>query len=226
MRVPTLLSNDSLVRLSAASLPPTAQVRIDGTVLTFTLLISVLTGVLFGLAPALRTRKLNLSESLKEGGRSASVGAQRNRTRSVLVVFESAIAVVLLIGAGLLIRSLIQLQNTSPGFDAHNVLTMRVDLPEQKYATSSNFFAQLESRVGSLPGVESVGLVSELPLSGQPNDMPYTVEGRPALRFKRMLSAPGRIELFAAAFDAMRPAPGRDATRQRRDRSFEIRLRE
>ncbi len=173
---------DLLVTLSAASIPPTAKVKIDATVLGFTLLVSLLTGVLFGLAPALRTMKLNLSESLKEGGRSPSEGAQRNRTRSVLVVLESAVAVVLLIGAGLLIRSLIQLQNVSPGVDAHNVLTMRVDLPREKYATidkTANFFSELEGRVGGLPGVESVGLVSELPLNGQPNDMPYTVEGRP-----------------------------------------------
>jgi putative ABC transport system permease protein len=161
-------------------------------VLIFTLLISLSTGVLFGLAPALRTMKLNLSESLKEGGRDASVGAQRNRTRSLLVVLESAIAVVLLIGAGLLIRSLIQLQHTSPGFDAHNVLTMRVDLPRQKYATpdkSANFFEQLESRVGSLPGVESIGFVTELPLSGQPNDMPFTVAGRPPVTIDQAFDA-------------------------------------
>lgn len=183
---------DLMVAASAGSIPPTAQVRIDATVLVFTLLIALLTGVLFGLAPALRTMKLNLSESLKEGGRGASAGAQRNRTRSLLVVLESAIAVVLLIGAGLLVRSLIQLQNTSPGFDAHNVLTMRVDLPLQKYATpdkSANFFEQLESRVGSLPGVESVGFVTELPLSGQPNDMPFTVEGRPPVTIDQAFDA-------------------------------------
>ena len=173
---------DLLVTLSGDSIPSTANVRIDATVLAFTFLISVGTGVLFGLAPALRTMKLNLSESLKEGGRSGSEGGQRNRTRSALVVLESAVAVVLLIGAGLLIRSLIQLQNTNPGFDASNVLTMRVDLSRQKYSTpetAANFFTQLESRVGSLPGVENVGFVTELPLSGQPNDMPFTVEGRP-----------------------------------------------
>lgn len=171
-----------LVKLSAGSIPSTAQVRIDATVLGFTLLTSLLTGVLFGLAPALRTMKLNLSESLKEGGRSPGEGPQRNRTRSVLVVLESAVAVVLLIGAGLLVRSLIQLQNTSPGFDARNVLTMNVQLPREKYATPEkavNFFEELESRIGGLLGVENVGLISELPLSGQPNDMPYTVEGRP-----------------------------------------------
>ena len=183
---------DLLVTLSADNLPSTAQVRIDATVLGFTLLISLFTGVLFGLAPALRTMKLNLSESLKEGGRSSSEGAGRNRTRSVLVVIESAVAVVLLVGAGLLVRSLIQLQNTSPGFDARNLLTMRVDLSRQKYSTpekASNFFQDLESRVGGLPGVESVGLVTELPLSGQPNDMPFTVEGRPPVTIDQAFDA-------------------------------------
>ncbi|HEY8188638.1 MAG TPA: ABC transporter permease [Pyrinomonadaceae bacterium] len=172
---------DLLVSLSDETIPSTAHVGIDATVLVFTFVVSVVTGVLFGLAPALRTMKLNLSESLKEGGRSGE-GSRRNRTRSTLVVLESAIAVILLIGAGLLVRSLIQLQNINPGFDAHNVLTMRVDLSREKYATpekSSSFFAELESRISGLPGVENVGFVTELPLSGQPNDMPFTVEGRP-----------------------------------------------
>ncbi len=171
-----------LEKLSEGNIPPTANVRIDATVLGFTLLLSVFTGVLFGLAPALRTLRVNLSESLKEGSRTGADGGQRNRTRSVLVVLESAVAVVLLIGAGLLVRSLIQLQNVSPGFDPQNILTMRVDLPREKYSTpdkAGRFFSELESRIGSLPGVENVGFISELPLSGQPNDMPYTVEGRP-----------------------------------------------
>lgn len=183
---------DLLVTLSAGSIPATAHVRIDATVLLFTFLISVITGVLFGLAPALRTMRLNLSESLKEGGRTGSEGGKRNRTRSVLVVLESAVAVVLLIGAGLLIRSLIQLQNTKPGFDAHNVLTMRVDLSREKYGTpekAANFFTQLESRLGGLAGVESVGFVTELPLSGQPNDMPFAVEGRPPVAINESLDA-------------------------------------
>ena len=174
--------SELLVTLSGDNIPSTAHVKIDFTVLAFTLVTSLLTGVLFGVAPALRTLKVNLSESLKEGGRSGSESAQRNRTRSLLVVFESAVAVMLLIGAGLLIRSLIQLQNTNPGFEAHNVLTMRIDLPQKKYGSPeklASFWEQFEGRVSGLPGVESVGLISELPLSGQPNDMPYTVEGRP-----------------------------------------------
>ena len=134
-----------LVAVSGDNLPPTANVRIDATVLAFTLGISLLTGVLFGLAPALRTMKLNLCDALKEGGRSVAEGVQRNLTRSVLVVIESAVAVVLLVGAGLLIRSLIRLQNTSPGFDSSNVITMRIDLPEEKYPNlgkTTAFFQQ------------------------------------------------------------------------------------
>jgi putative ABC transport system permease protein len=173
---------DLLVALSGGSIPVTANVRIDSTVLIFTLVISVVTGLLFGLVPALRTMRLSLVESLKEGARGSGESLKRNRTRAVLVVLESAFAVVLLIGAGLLIRSLYELQRTDLGFDTQNVLTMRVDLPRKKYDTpekGANFFGQLEERVSNLPGVEAFGFVSELPLSGQPNDMPFNVVGRP-----------------------------------------------
>jgi putative ABC transport system permease protein len=125
--------------------------------------------------------KLNLIDSLKEGGRTAGDNLHRNVTRSLLVVVESAMAVVLLIGAGLLVRSLIRLQNTNPGFNPQNVLTMRIDLPDEKYTSDekrTSFFKQLQTRVRGLAGVESVGLITELPLSGQPNDIPYSVEGR------------------------------------------------
>jgi predicted permease len=171
-----------LVAISGNNLPPTAEVKIDFTVLAFTLLTSVVTGVLFGLAPTLHTLRLNLSETLKEGGRSGETG-QRNRTRSLLVILETAVAVMLLVGAGLFIRSLVRLQSTNPGFDSNNVVTMRIDLPRAKYdkpESRSRFWEQFQSRVGAMPGVEAVGLISELPLSGQPNDMPYTVEGRAA----------------------------------------------
>ena len=112
-----------------------ANVKIDATVLAFTLLISLATGLLFGLAPALRAMKENLVDALKDGMRGGSEATLKNRTRSLLVVLESAIAVMLLIGAGLLIRSLLALQNVDPGFDPNNVLTMRVDLALQKYNT-------------------------------------------------------------------------------------------
>jgi putative ABC transport system permease protein len=173
-----------LVSLSGDSIPRTANVKIDATVLAFTLLISLITGLLFGMAPAFRTMKENLVDSLKDGIRGGSEATLKNRTRSLLVVFESAIAVMLLIGAGLLIRSLIALQNVNPGFDPNNVLTLRIDLTRQKYNTpekATAFFEQFETRVAGLPGVEAVGSITELPLSGQLNDMPFIVEGRPAV---------------------------------------------
>jgi putative ABC transport system permease protein len=175
---------DLLVTLGTGSIPLTAKVKIDATVMAFTLGTSLLTGLLFGLAPALRTMKLNLTDALKDGGRTTGEGVLRNRTRSLLVVLESGVAVVLLIGAGLLVRSLIALGNTNPGFDANNVLTMRIDLPRAKYDSdekAASFFQNLETRLGGLPGVETVGFITELPLSGQPNDGPFTVEGRPAV---------------------------------------------
>ena len=184
-----------LVTLSADSLPPTVNVNIDATVLLFTLLVSIVTGLLFGLAPAFRTAKVNLIDSMKDGARG-SEGTLRNRTRSLLVILESAVAVVLLIGAGLLIRSLIALQDVNPGFDANNVLTMRIDLPHKKYQAEGkfeNFFQQLETRVASLPGVQTVGLITELPLSGQLNDMPFEVEGRPPVTPDQAFDADFRL---------------------------------
>jgi len=183
---------DLLVSFSQNTLPPTVTVGVDGTVLLFTFLISLATGLLFGLAPAFRTVNVNLIESLKEGVRGAGESGVRNRTRNVLVVFESAIAVMLLIGAGLLVRSLIALQNVDPGFDANNVLTMRVALARNKYDTpekTANFLTELQTRVGSLPGVETVGVISELPLSGQLNDLPFTVEGRPPVTIDQAFGA-------------------------------------
>jgi putative ABC transport system permease protein len=172
-----------LVSLGEDNIPRTANVKIDATVLAFTLIISLATGLLFGLAPAIRAMKENLIDALKDGIRGGSEATVKNRTRSLLVVFESAIAVMLLIAAGLLIRSLVALQNVDPGFDPNNVLTLRVDLSRQKYNTpekASTFFEQLETRVAGLPGVEAVGLITDLPLSGEARDMPYRVEGRPA----------------------------------------------
>jgi putative ABC transport system permease protein len=173
---------DLLVALSANNIPPTANVKIDAMVLGFTLLVALFTGVLFGLVPALQSSSPNLNEMLKEGGRSATEGARRNRMRSMLVVLESAVAVMLLVGAGLLIRSFIRLQNVSPGFDERNVLTMQISLSRGRYGApekARSFFDQLQQRLHSLPGVESVGMIRELPLNGQSNDRPFTVEGRP-----------------------------------------------
>lgn len=173
---------DLLVTLSQNLIPPSLTVRVDVTVLLFTFLLSLATGLLFGLAPAFRTLQVNLIDSLKDGARGGRENTLKNGTRSLLVVAESAIAVVLLISAGLLVRSLVALQNVDPGFDANNVLTARLDLSRNKYDTGdkrANFFTEIQTRVSNLPGVETVGLITELPLSGQLNDLPFTVEGRP-----------------------------------------------
>jgi predicted permease len=186
---------DLLLLLSADNLPSTAQVKIDGLVLAFTLGLSLLTGVMFGLVPALHSLKFNLGEALKDGGRNASDGRGRNRARGLLVVLESAVAVILLVGAGLLLRSFVLLQNVNPGFDAQNVLTARLNLSREKYSASQKaglFFNQLERRLAALPGVEAVGMVSELPLSGQPNDAPFRVEGRATAKPEDLYDADAR----------------------------------
>ena len=197
---------DLLVAFSAGNLPPTARISMDATVLAFTAGISVLTGILFGVAPALQTLKVNLNEWLKAEGSGGSESFERYRTRNLLVVLETAIAFVLLVGAGLLIRSLVRLQNTHPGFEAENALTLRLDLSEKKYDRSEKtaaFFKELETRLSALPGVEAVGMTTELPLSGQPNDTGFIVAGRPPVRPNERYGADFR-RVNRQLFQAMR----------------------
>jgi putative ABC transport system permease protein len=173
---------DLLVSISAGNIPHWTQVAIDTRVLSFTLLASILTGLLFGLASALHASKPNLIETLKEGGQSATGGARGNRIRSLWVVSEVALAVIVLVGAGLLIRSLIRLQQVDPGFDAENVLGLRLILFPAGYRQPEPviaFYEQLRQRLAALPGVQAVGTISELPLSGQQNDYGFRFEGRP-----------------------------------------------
>ena len=171
-----------LVALSGAKLPRADEVGINTPVLGFTLAVVLLTGLLFGLIPALQSTRLDLTEALKEGGRGGSGGAQRHRTLSLLAVSEVALAVVLLIGAGLLINSFVRLQQVGTGFEEKNLLTARIDLPNP-YAQPEKkaiFFEQLQERVAALPGVEAVGLVTELPLASQSADFSFSIDGRPA----------------------------------------------
>jgi putative ABC transport system permease protein len=185
---------DLIVAFIGDNIPPIAQIRVDRVALTFTLGVSLLTGLLFGLAPALMATWPQLSETLKDGGKGAGQSGLRNRTRSLLVVFETAIAMTLLVGAGLLVRSYIRLQHVNPGFDAANVLTTRMNLTYAKYDTpekAAAFWGQLRERLAALPGVEAVGMITELPLSGQSNSASFTVEGRPPI-------LPGQE--FAASF--------------------------
>jgi putative ABC transport system permease protein len=161
------------------SLPTVNRVALDHRALLFTLGVSLLTGMVFGAAPAWQAASPDLNETLKEGGRGA--GSGRSRLRSLLVVSEVALALVLLIGAGLLIRSLWSLLQVKPGFSPDHVLTMRISLPGKKYSEASQiraFFQEAQTRVQSAPGVQEAGLVQGLPLLGWNFGMPFAIEGR------------------------------------------------
>jgi putative ABC transport system permease protein len=163
-----------------------ANVRLDWRVLVFTLGAAVVTGLLFGLAPAIQISKSNLNESLKEGGRGGSEGGARQRIRSFLVVAEVAISLLLLVGAGLLVKSFMNLRQADLGFDPSRVLTMRIALPEARYKENGqieNFYHALLQRVSSLPGVESSGLTIGLPMNGG-IESGVTVEGHEAKEVK------------------------------------------
>src|SRR5215207_5627965 len=173
---------DLLVALAPADTPRLSEASADWRVLLFAAGASVLTGVAFGLAPALQASRYDLNESLKEGGRGASGG--RSRARSALVVAEVALSLLLLAGAGLLVKSFARLQAVDPGFDAEGVLTMRVSLPGARYkepARKAEFYAALMERVQALPGVESASATLSLPLGGSNYSVGrgFIREGRP-----------------------------------------------
>src|SRR5947209_3465256 len=176
---------DLLVSMSPENLPRVKEVTTDFRVLGFTLLISIITGILFGLFPALSSSKTNLTETLKEGGRGTS-GTGRQRLRSLLVVSEVALSLILLVGAGLLIKSFLRLSQVDVGFKPTNLLTMQLSLTRAKYPEPQQralFFDQLLQGVEALPGVQVAGTTSELPLSGQENDTFFAIEGKHAPAF-------------------------------------------
>ncbi|HEY8460662.1 MAG TPA: ABC transporter permease, partial [Blastocatellia bacterium] len=175
-----LWSVDSLIKLSPLAFPSFVNPTLDARVLGFSLLISALTGTMSGLAPALQAARPALGETLKAGGRNASGGLGRNRLLGSIVVSEIALALTLLIGAGLMIRSLQRLQAVDPGFNVERLLTMRIYLPSQRYSQDRivAFSRQLRERLQSLPGARSVALASDLPLSGVVSAGPIELEGR------------------------------------------------
>lgn len=173
------------LKLLTAFIPPNIpqikNISIDPRVLGFTVLISLLTGLIFGLAPAVQSSSFSPNETLKEGGRD-SVAGRGNRIRGGLIVAEVAISLVLLIGAGLLINSFLRLRNVDPGFRSNNLLTMRVFLPQSKYsdlAKRSAFFTDMNRRLESVPGVKSSAVITNLPLYKQGNSTNIAIEGRP-----------------------------------------------
>jgi putative ABC transport system permease protein len=168
-----------LMTVDPTSLPPLAPVRLDWTVVSFTLVLGVATTIVFGLAPALRTLRVNLVDSLREGGQS-TVGGHRQRLRSILVVAEVALAVVLVIGAGLMVRSLAALGRIDLGFKPDGVLTMRVSVPTARYDTPEkvvDFYRRLNEKVRALPGVQAAGFVRVLPLATTIGDFGLDVDG-------------------------------------------------
>jgi putative ABC transport system permease protein len=179
-----LWGSDVLVRLSPENLPRVGEIHIDGWALAFTASLSLLTGILFGLAPALQSTHSNIVEALKEGSLSTTAGRSRHGLRSSLVIVEMALALILLVSAGLLIRSLIRLQNVNPGFDPHNVMTASVDLPDAKYSDpkKAEFFRELSPLLNALPGVQSAAAVFPLPMSGDEIRTSFQIEGRPVAK--------------------------------------------
>ncbi|HEX8148930.1 MAG TPA: ABC transporter permease [Pyrinomonadaceae bacterium] len=174
----------ALVALGPQNLIGAGQAGVNPSVLLFTLGASLLTGLAFGVMPAVETSRLNLSESLKESSRGDVGVGRAGRVRGALVVAEVGLALVLLVGAGLMVRSFVRLQAVNPGFDASNLLTMRLMLPQTKYPEDGRkveFFRRVTERLGSLPGVRSASAVSALPFADIGSATSFTVEGRPPL---------------------------------------------
>jgi predicted permease len=168
------------IALNAQNLPRIQNAGLDGNVLLFTAGIALLTSLIFGLVPALRASSPNLTEFMKEG-RGTTASGQHQRLRGALVVMETAGGLVLLVVAGLLLRSFHRLLSVDPGLNPKNVLTLTFDLPETKYNDQQqmDFYTQLVSRAGNLPGVVSAGAVTPLPLSGNNAMVTFQIEGRP-----------------------------------------------
>ena len=163
-----------------ASIPRVAEVTVDLRVLLFTAAVAVFTSLAFSLAPAVRALRVDLTDSLKDGAQGASSGGGRQRFRHALVIVEMALAVVLLVGAGLMLRSLWALQRVPLGFDPSQVLTMRLSLPQASYQTPEqvvDFYNRLLDRVRAIPGVRVAGAVRALPLGSTIGDFGLRVEG-------------------------------------------------
>ncbi|HEX8072779.1 MAG TPA: ABC transporter permease [Pyrinomonadaceae bacterium] len=173
---------DLLVAASPLDIPRLKDVGLDTNVLLFTAGVCVLTGLLFGLAPALQATKVDVQAALKEGTRGATGGAARGRTRGLLVVTEVALSLVLLVGAGLLGRSFMRLREVNPGFEPQNVLTTGISLARTKYPNEDaqrQAFEQIVARVAAVPGVEAAALIDPLPLSGSSSANTFVIGGRP-----------------------------------------------
>ena len=204
----------------ASGIPRVQEIAVDGAALGFTFFVALLTGVVFGSAPALQAAKPDLQNALKESGRGATGGRRASRLRSAFVVGEMALALVMLVGAGLLMRSFLRLSAVDPGFNPKNVLTMTISLPgdpEWIGAKRETFYRELFQRIEGLPGVQSASSINHLPLAGDIWGLGITIEGRPLPPPGQRLSAVFRV-CWPKYFQTMgiRLVKGRDFTEQDR----------
>lgn len=209
----------AMVRFGPPEIPRLSTLALDWRVVVFTFAVSLVTGIVFGLAPAFQASRANPGESLKEGGRSGSEGASRNRLRSALVVTEFALALMLLIGAGLMLRTFLALQSIDPGFRPQNVLTMVLSVGGSNSAATPakqpEFYQRVLQSVRATPGVQSAGMTNHLPIAGDLWGWSFWVEGRaiphpgeePEAAFR--LALPGYLETMG-----MRIARGRAINEQ------------
>jgi putative ABC transport system permease protein len=175
-------AKDLLLAVSPADFPRASAVSIDGRVLLFSLLVTLFAGLALGLAPAIQNSRSDLNAELKEGGRDG-MRETRNRVRSVFIVSEIALSLMLLVAAGLLLKSFSQLRGVNPGFDANRVLAVRLSLPAARYSNAASvktFYDKIAPRVAQIPGVEGVSAASALPLSGLIARTTFDIAGRPA----------------------------------------------
>jgi putative ABC transport system permease protein len=177
-----------LAALHPANLPRLGEIHLDGTVLAFTLVACLLTSILFGIAPALQAARTELNETLKETGRTTGSVGRRSFSR-LLVISEIALSLMLLVGAGLLVRSFSRLLNVRPGFDAQNVLTATVSIPFKnypQYADQARFYKTLEEKIAAQSGVESVGSISQLPFTGSGPQMPFAYDAATSAKWESL----------------------------------------
>jgi putative ABC transport system permease protein len=193
-----------LANLSNDILPRASEIAVDGRVLAFTAAIALFTVVLFGLAPAVLMAKTDVNSALRAGGRGSSIGFRRNRLRSALVVGEVALSLVLLSGAGLMMRSFYHLRSIDPGFDPHGVLTFSTDLPDAQYKTDklqTEFYNGALERIRALPGVSAAGAGQIFPLAGTTIILTFVQLGKPPVPVGNEPSAGNGVvtpEYFAA----------------------------
>ena len=176
-------STDAIVAMGPADLPRLSEIRVNGVVVAFTFGIAFLTSLIFGLIPALQASRPQVEQSLRDASRGSTGGVRSHRLRFAFVVSQFALSLVLLVGAGLLIRSFAQLRAVEPGFEARGVVTFWQSLPKARYGEGdqpTQFFEKLLAKLTSLPGIENAGLVDPLPFSGNDQNRTFTVVGQPA----------------------------------------------